>query len=193
MTRTEARKLLSTIVAIWPRVEQPDNAPAVWQVVFDAVPYEAADAALKEWIAEGHAWPPSASELLAKVTERETDVPDFEEAWRETLKLIPRVHSHETPIPDQFSHPVIAAWAIPAWKELRMGPAEGVNGFGTHYAQQREAYRAIAGRLKRGVSLALVGAPRRSQVEGGGLKRPAWEVYAGDYRRYLPERAESHE
>jgi hypothetical protein len=67
----------------------------------------------------------------------------------------------ETPPAGAFSHPLIAAFAVPSWRELALGPASGTKDHGTFYAQQREAWKAFAHRSQRSVALGAVGAPRR--------------------------------
>ena len=70
--------------------------------------------------------------------------PVTEEAWAEIERLKPRYNpafpGRETPPAEAFAHPLIAAFAVPAWRELCIGPAPGTKDFGTFYAQQREAF-----------------------------------------------------
>jgi hypothetical protein len=75
VNRAEAVDVLEVVVAVWPRVEQTHNAPDVWATIFGAVPADAVLEAVKDFISAGSAFPPSASEVLKLVADRETDVP----------------------------------------------------------------------------------------------------------------------
>lgn len=181
MDRSEAGRVLAMVIAVWPRFEQPANAPTVWAEVFECVPEDAVREAVKDWIAEGHAFPPSASEAMARVTERETDVPEWDEALAEIERAVSRYRPprgtvftserdmHAGPPPEYWSHPVLAIFmqgnAWHEWRACREGDRR------TFLAQSRDAYKALRGRAQRDLGLLLVSAPRRSTLGGGGLRR----------------------
>lgn len=181
MERSEAGKVLALILAVWPRVDQPDNAPDVWAGIFVNVEFGDVMAAVQEYIAAGSAFPPSASEVLALVTERATDVPEWDEALAEIEMALKRYRLprgtvvsserelHAGPPDDYWTHPALAIFMQGnVWFEWKMSPERDRR---TFLAQQREAYKALRARASRDMGLLLVSAPRRSTLTGGGLRR----------------------
>jgi hypothetical protein len=168
VTLDETRRLAAMVQALWPHSAMLPSTPDVWHHFTGSFGFDEAEGALRDLLAEGREHAPPVGAIVRRCAEREVCAPDWDEAWREALRLMPRVPTTAVPTERDFSHPAVAAWAVPAWAELRFGPAEGTGGFGTHYAQQREAYRAVAAREQRSRALGMVGAPRRR-----GQLRPA--------------------
>lgn len=146
-----------------------------WHSVLSGIDNDTAQCALLELVVSGREHAPSAGAVARQAADRETDVPDWDEAWRECAHLLkrwsPAYPGREVPPAEAFSHPAVAAFAIPAWRELALGPAPGTRDHGTFYAQQREAYKAISARASRGAALQLVGAPRRRELERKSFHR----------------------
>jgi hypothetical protein len=182
VNRAEAVDVLEVVVAVWPRVEQTHNAPDVWATIFGAVPADAVLEAVKDFISAGSAFPPSASEVLKLVADRETDVPEWDEALAEIERALERYRPplrgrvvtserelYAGPPDDYWSHPVLGIFMQGnVWHEWR---AVRERDRRTFLAQQREAYKALRGRASRDLGLLLVSAPRRSTLTGGGLRR----------------------
>jgi hypothetical protein len=188
MTRTEASRAVAAVRLLWPHSklgENPASVISMWHSMLGGFPYEDVDAAVRELASQGREFAPPVGTVVKMLTERTTGLPDWDETWAEVEAVKRRYHpafpGRETPPPDRFSHPLIAAFAVPAWRELCLGPAPGTKDFGTFYAQQREAWKALAARSERSVALAAVGAPRRR----GELKRPDYPVTAEAVRALL--------
>lgn len=178
MTSDEARKLCAAVVALWPHNSYPKNMPQTWLGILRDVPYELADAALRELVAEGREHAPAVGVVLRRVIERADSLPEWDETAREIEHAIryyrrrpepgelmtTEAELHGAPPPEYFSHPLVAAFAIPAWGEWR---ARTERERGTFMAQQRDAFNAMRGRVARERSLIAVGAPRPP-----GLRRP---------------------
>lgn len=167
MTPAEVSNVLAMVRMLWPHSnlgDDPKAVAAVWHSML--VKTEAADveATVRELAQTGREHAPPVGVIVSRLAERQTDAPDWDEAWEEIDRLKWRFHpafpDRSVPPADRFSHPLIAAFAIPAWRELCLGPAPGTGDFGTFYAQQREAYRAMRARSERSVGLGVVGAPR---------------------------------
>lgn len=176
MTFEQTCQLVAGVQALWPHIALADDTPGVWHSLLE--PFELADAeqAVRELAVQGREFPPPVGVLVKALADRATDIPEWDEAWAEIHRLIRRYGSYELPPEDAFSHPVIAAFARPAWQELCMGPAPGTDGHPTHEAQQREAYKAMRARASRDTALTAVAAPRRStlrRLDELGLRRPA--------------------
>lgn len=171
MTRGEVVQTMAVVRQSWPHsdIDRGDPAAALelWFAVLRGVEFMEAEAAIYELLASGREHAPPVGVIVKTVARRRDASPDWDEAWAEAQRMIRRRGMYDPPAADDFSHPMIGAFAVRAWSELCLGPAEGTNGFGTHYAQQREAYAAMRGRAQRDASLGLVGAPRRR----GELKR----------------------
>lgn len=175
MIRQEVAAVLMAIKREWPHSNLGNDMGATidhWLSVLGAVTNDQAQGALLELIASGRDHAPSAGTVLKLAAERADTVPDWDEAWRECARLrlrySPAFPDRPCPPPEAFSHPAIAAFAIPAWAELAGGPAPGTKDHGTHYAQQREAYKAIAARSRRATANAAIGAPRRGELQRAG-------------------------
>jgi hypothetical protein len=155
-----------TIVAYWHSILHDFGANEIEETV-------------KELIMSGRQHAPSAGDVAKLAVERRSLAPDWDEVWQEIDRLRWRYHpafpGREVPPPERFSHPLIADFALPAWRELCLAPAPGTKDYGTFHAQTRDAYKALAARSQRSVALHAVGAPRRR----GELERP-------DYLRALP-------
>jgi hypothetical protein len=173
VTREEVVRLLLAVRMVWPHSslgEDPNQVINLWFSFFETVPLREAEEAVKEMaVSRDHA--PGPGILLRSVMERANDAPDWDVAWEELRRLIRSRGSWSKPRPEDFSHLALAAFALPAWEELCRGPAEGTSGFGTHYAQQREAYGALRNRATRDLALLAVSAPRVGSVTAGGMRR----------------------
>lgn len=183
MTVEEVAGVLGVIRMAWPHSkmssgeETAEQIVTFWHTLLEPLDAAAVQAAVKEMVASGRQHAPLVGDVVAVVTAREMTVPEWDEAWAEVLRAIryyrpPRgtIVADEAgvfpaPPADYFSHPAVAAFAIPAWNELRRGAAPGTKDYGTHHAQQREAYRAMAARVQRDAGLAVVGASRPSRGE----------------------------
>jgi hypothetical protein len=163
MTATETAQVLAIVRMLWPHsnLGEPRETLKLWHSFLHGFPAGDVEAAVRELAATGREHAPLVGVVVKTVTERVTDLPDWDEAWADIDRLIRSHGSYRIPAPGDFEHPLIAAFAIPAWTELCTGPAPGTNGHGTHYAQQRDAYRAMRGRLERGAALDAVAASRR--------------------------------
>jgi hypothetical protein len=168
MTREEVGALLVGVRIVWPHSHlgsPPDRVVSTWQTFLAT--YDAGEVrdAVSELALSGRDHAPGPGLVARTAAERRSDAPDFDEAWREVGELVRRRGLSRPPLPRHFSHPAVAAFAIPAWRELCQGPAEGTSGYGTHYAQQREAYRALRVRGERAHALEAARVPRRRQLE----------------------------
>jgi hypothetical protein len=177
MTRADTSRTIAIVRMEWPHSNLGPDAQQVvayWHSILHDFDTAEVEAAVKELIVSGLKFAPTAGDVAKLTVERRSPHPDWDQAWGEIDRLRWRYHpgfpGRETPPPERFSHPLIAAFALPAWKELCLGPAPGTKDFGTFYAQQREAWKALAARSERGVALAAVGASRRR----GELERPDW-------------------
>lgn len=175
MTREQTAVILAAVKRLWPYSNlggAVDDIVDTWHSFLAAFDAHAVEGAIRELAAQGREQAPPVGVVVKTVAERTADVPDFDEAWTEIERLKNRYHpahpGREVPPPERFSHPLVAGFAIPAWRELCLGPAPGTKNFGTFYAQQREAWKALAHRHNRSVALGAVGAPRRR----GELVRP---------------------
>jgi hypothetical protein len=169
----ETVDLISAVRLLWPHsFLGGDDREVVltWHGMLRDADAAEALAAVQELAAEGRDHAPPVGVVVKRVAERRSGLPEWDQAWEEMDTVIRRIGSSRPWRLEDFSHPAIAAFAVPAQKELCLGPAPGTSGFGTHYAQQREAYKALAGRTERDARNALVGV-RREPLEGGGLRR----------------------
>lgn len=164
MTRSEVAELLTVVRLLWPHSDldggDPGRTVRVWLSVLERVEPAEADGAVRELLATGREHAPTVGVVVQMIARRREDAPDWDEAWPEVQAMIRRRGMYRPPAPEDFSHAMVGVFATRAWAELCHGPAEGTSAFGTHYAQQREAYRALAGRARRDASLGMVGAPR---------------------------------
>ena len=174
MTREDTAAVAAMVRMLWQHSPMDPMTPDIWHPMLERLDRADVEQAVRELAATGREHAPPVGVIIKAVADRTVDVPDFDSAWAEIQTLIRRNGSYRPPEPEDFTHPAIAEFAIPAWQELCMAPAPGVNGHSTHYAQQRDAYQARAGRARRDAGLAAVGAPRRT-----GLNRP-------DYLKALP-------
>lgn len=174
-TPQEIAAVLAIVKMEWPHSQLgpggangAEMARDYWHSVLGAFTAAEVEGAVKEIIAAGRDHAPGPGTVLKVAAARANTVPDWDEVWREIarvrLRYSPAFPGREVPPEDAFTHPAIAAFAIPAWKELAHGPAPGTKEHGTHYAQQREAYKAIAARAQRATANAAIGAPRRGEL-----------------------------
>lgn len=177
MTRDDVAAVLALIRMTWPHSNIGDNADQIiglWHSFLAPLDRQDVEEAVRELVATGREYAPPVGVVVKTVADRQVDAPGWDAAWHEIQTLIRRNGSYRVPAQDDFSHAAVAQFAIPAWEELCMAPAPGVNGHSTHYAQQRDAYQARAARAARDTGLAVVGATRKA-----GLTRP-------DYLKALP-------
>jgi hypothetical protein len=170
MTYAEACRLVAVVQAIWPHQRLATETPKVWHPLLEGFTLADAEASVRELAAEGREWPPPVGVIVKTLADRATEIPEWDEVWHEVHGLIRRYGSYRLPPEEAFSHPVVAAFARPAWQELCAAPAAGTNGHGTHKAQQREAFKALRARAQRDTGLAAIGAPRRAglrRLQGG--------------------------
>lgn len=164
MTVQETAMVLEGVRVLWPHSKLGDNPELVlrtWQRLLRDIDYGEVEAAISELAASGREQAPLPGIVLKTVGERRIDSPDWDEAWLCIDRLIRRYGYMRVPPTEAFSHPLVAAFARPAWRELCTGPAPGTDDHGTHYAQQRDAYRALRARQQRDTGLDHIGAPRR--------------------------------
>jgi hypothetical protein len=166
MTYAEVCRLVAVVQALWPHQRLALETPKVWFSLLEGFTLEDAEAGVRELAAEGREWPPPVGVIVKTLADRSTEIPEWDQAWHKIGCLIRRYGSYRLPPDEAFSHPVIAAFARPAWQELCTAPAPGTNGHGTHKAQQREAYNAMRTRAHRDTGLLAIGAPRSA-----GLRR----------------------
>lgn len=191
MNLTETTRVLAAVRLLWPHSNLGDDPQAVirmWHSFLSDLDYRRVDSAIRELAAQGREFAPAVGLVVKTVADRIVDSPDFDEVMDEVHRLLKRYHpaypGREKPPAEAFSHPSVAAFARDAWRELALGPAPGTNNYGTFYAQQREAYKALAARHQRGVALAAVGAPRRRSDLNrpdflAALPRPSEALLAG--------------
>lgn len=184
MTFEQACKLVGTVQALWPHQPLATETPRVWHPLLAAFEYDDAEAAVRELAAAGREFPPPVGVLVAAVTARAADLPEWDEALAEIRRALA---TYRPPTPpggfqsememwgpppaDYWSSPVLAAFMAPrgVWQEWRMCPERDLR---TFLAQQRDAYRALAARAQRDGALVALGAPRRSslrRLDGAGL------------------------
>lgn len=149
----EIEKLLLFLAAAYPGRFQVVNLPGpdgesvstanVFQEVLADVPFEAVRVAARQYVAEGHEYPPSAGQLrklaLALVT---PSAPAWADAWEEIKRQISLVGSYGAPV---FSHPLVAQ-AVKAygWKDvcaMEIGDSAA-------FAQLRNIYEGYARRAE---------------------------------------------
>ena len=155
--------MLAVVRMMWPHSNLGDDAVAIvglWHSLLERFDAGDVEAAVRELAASGREHAPPVGLVVKTLAERATDAPEWDETWSEVHRLIARFGSYRVPPEDEFSHPIVAAFARPAWRELCMAPAPGTGGHGTHEAQQREAYKAMRARLGRDGALVALGAPR---------------------------------
>lgn len=160
MTFEETTQVAAMVRLLWPHSKMDPGTPDVWHPFL--APFDLADveAAVREIVTAGRDHAPLIGQIVKTLSERAIDAPDWDEAWREIDQLIRRYGYMRTPPTQAFSHPAVAAFARPAWRDLCAGPATGTKEHGTHYAQQREAYQALRTRVHRDLGLGQVGAER---------------------------------
>lgn len=175
MTLQQVGDVIAMVRMLWPHSQLGDDpaaVAAVWHSMLATADAAEVEATVRELAQTGREHAPPVGVIVARLAERLTDAPDWDEAWAEIERLKWRFHpgfpGREVPPPERFSHPLVAAFAVPAWKELCLGPAPGTGDFGTFYAQQREAFRATRARAERGAGLAVVRAPRRGELRSVG-------------------------
>lgn len=164
MTTDDVVDLLSTVRLLWPHSDVtgpvPERAVRLWHALLgDASVGEALAAVTELSTVEAHA--PGAGRVAAKIAERRTPVPEWDEVWAEVRALARRCvtpRGYRVPRPEEFSHPLVAEYARAAWRDLCPGPER--RHVTTFYAQQRDAYQALVGRTERDDRLRLVGAER---------------------------------
>jgi hypothetical protein len=169
VTLEDTKRILAVVRMLWPHsnLGHPGEATRVWHMMLERLDTADVEAAVKALATAGREHAPPVGVIVQAVCEHVTDAPDWDTAWRDIDRLIRRHGSYRVPAADAFCHPLVAAFAVPAWKELCAGPAPGTREHGTHYAQQREAYRAMRARAQRGVALEAVGAGRSRRVPRG--------------------------
>jgi hypothetical protein len=148
-------ELAVEVSAMWPHSRLPKATIAHW---YDLLGDQEADtvlAAVKEFAVEGREFPPTAGMILARLADGADRPPDWDEALVEILRMVRRHGSYRPPEVGEWSHPVLARFMEPCWKEWCMS-AEGDT---TFLAQQRNAYQATRDRAQRHRNLTLVGAP----------------------------------
>lgn len=180
MTLSETSTVVAMVRMLWPHSnlgEDPAGIVAVWHSMLLTADAAAVEETVRELAQTGREHAPPVGVIVSRLAERATSAPDWDEAWAEIERLKWRFNTafpdRQVPPADRFSHRLLAEFAIPAWREFCLGPAPGTNGFGTFYAQQREAWRAMRARAERGVGLGVVRAPRRSEL------RPMGEITEG--------------
>jgi hypothetical protein len=176
MTAQETAAVLAVVRVLWPHSVLGDDARTVlnaWHLMLESYGREDVEHAIRE-LATTRDHAPGPGVVARVASERAVDAPDWDVAWAEVCRLIRSHGRARTPSVGEFSHDAVAAFALPAWRELCDGPAPGTREWGTHYAQQREAYRALRARGERGAVLRALGAPRRR----GELSRVAPELLA---------------
>lgn len=163
MTRPETAQILAGVRLLWPHsnLGAPSEATAAWHGLLERFAARDVELAVRELAATGREHAPPPGVVLRAVADRASDLPTWEDAWEEVGRLIARFGSYRVPPTGAFSHPLIAAFARPVWQELCVGPASGTREHGTHYAQQREAFKAMRNRIENGAALDAVGAARR--------------------------------
>lgn len=171
MTFEQTCQLVAGVQALWPHQPLGAETPGVWHPLLERFAAEDCEAAIRELATTGREFPPPVGVLVRTVTDRAADLPEWDEAWAEVQRLIRRRGSYNPPTLEDFSHPAVAAFAIPSWTELCLGPAEGTRDYGMHHAQQREAFKAMRSRTQRDSALAAIGAPRPSAARRPGLSR----------------------
>jgi hypothetical protein len=170
MTSAETCRLVAVVQALWPHQRLANETPKVWHPLLRRFSLEDAEASVRELAADGREWPPPVGVIVKTLADRATEIPEWDEVWHEINRIVRRYGSYHLPPEEAFSHPIVAAFARPAWHELCTAPAPGTNGHGTHKAQQREAFNALRSRAQRDTGLAAIGAPRRAglrQLETG--------------------------
>lgn len=183
MNRDETARVVAAVRLLWPHSNlggNPADVISMWHSLLGDQLHQHVDAAIRELAAQGREHAPPVGVVVKTLAERTSVAPEWDEVRAEILHAIatyrqpPGIQAdpHAPPPDTYWSHPLVARFMEPAgvWKEWRMSR----EGDGTFAAQQREAWKALAGRAQRGVALAAVGASRQP-----GLTRP-------DYLRALP-------
>lgn len=182
MTQDDIVDLLSAVKLLWPHSDvtagRPEAAVRLWGALLVDVTAEEALAAVRE-LATVRDHAPGPGVVAAKVAERRGGAPPWDEVWPEVRQLArecvtPR--GYRIPKPEEFSHPLLAEWAVAHWRELCPGPLDP-RAQTTHHAQQRDSYQAFTGRAARDQRLAIVGAERPRRI--GEPRRINLELEAG--------------
>jgi hypothetical protein len=120
MTREETARVVAAIQLLWPHSNlggAPADVVSMWHSFLGEFPHQAVDAAVRELSAQGREHAPPVGVVAKTVATRAVDPPDWDEVWTEIEQLLKRYHpgfpNRETPPAGAFSHPLIAAFAVP--------------------------------------------------------------------------------
>lgn len=187
MNRSETAQVLTVVKMLWPHSTLGGSAVEVlglWHSFLESYSARDVEAAIRDLAAQGREFAPPVGMVVKTISERTLNIPEWDEVVAEIERGLMRYRRemppggfsseremHGAPPPEYWSHPAIAAFITPAWHEWRMCLERDRR---TFYAQQRDAYKAMAARDERSTALAGIGAPRRE-----GLRRP-------DYLKALP-------
>jgi hypothetical protein len=93
VTREQVGAVLAIVRMEWPHSAlggSPADVVAYWHRILGDCEQADVEAAVKELIASGREHAPGPGVVLATVSTRSNDVPDFDEAWREIDRLAVR-------------------------------------------------------------------------------------------------------
>lgn len=179
MNRDDALDVLSLCTTLWPHspMGRPDVVAKVWATALERFDTVEVVATLNEHMASGGRHAPLLGDVVRTLVERSDGAPEWDEAWAELSHHVREWgwrsdlrwedgQRGAPPPAKACSHPVVARFAAEHWRELCHGPVPGADGYGTHYAQLRDAYAALRRRSVRDLALQALGSPRQPALTG---------------------------
>lgn len=169
---------------LWPHSQLGDDPRAVlklWHAMLGGFEHEDVEAAVKEWAAIGERHAPLPGVLVAMVSRRAVELPEWDEVRDEVIRVSKTYRrppdeggiywgdplgagdpGRVAPPAEEWSHALVGQFMEGRWEEWRHHRL----GDTTFYAQQRDAYNALRERVHRDVGLLAVGASRRRSELG---------------------------
>lgn len=164
MTRDEWFEVAAAIKGLWPNDRATGGDVDVQSVLAAEVPKAAALDAVRALAVEGREFAPTVGQVVQRAAALGAERPEWDTAYSQIVGAI-RAHGPDVDAAEASLHPVVAAWAVPMWRQLRMAPVEGENG-GAILTVWRREYEAFIGSA-RAVHLALEAADRRRDALSG--------------------------
>jgi len=164
MTADEWFEVAAAIKGLWPNDKGTANDIQVQAALAVEVPKVAALDAVRELAVEGREFAPTVGQVVQRAAALDAGRPDWEAAYPQILAAIRR-HGPDIDAAERDLHPVVAAWAMPMWRQLRMAPVEGENGGAILTVWRREYAEFVSS--ARAVRLALEAADRRREALDG--------------------------
>lgn len=166
MTGAEVKRLVSMLVATWPRPEVRPETVGVYCAALADLDAKAAHAAVMDLVRTSRFFP-TVAEIRERVVRDRVPLPSPEEAWGIVRRAIGRVGAYA--VPEFDCDEVAAAVDAIGWSELCLGENPVAN-----RARWIDAYRSVCERRRTDEAL---GRPRSSRVLGVGERVPVATGY----------------